>query len=146
MLNYWERWRDYIDTYSHTLMTTALLFSGIGIVRACSCLDASTMNQFSRTLTKNLHMTSTIGSSLKKYLFFTCLLYLIDHNNPINGFRPAATHPSRCLCFLRACANWLHQSMPGLHRFGNSNGSKVAFFVDFRRSPHQILVSPEHPG
>ena len=22
--------------------------------------------------------------------------YLIGHNNPINGFRPAETHPSRC--------------------------------------------------
>ena len=40
--------------------------------------------------------------------------YLIGHNNPINGFRPAATRPSRRLCFLRAYARWLHQSMTGL--------------------------------
>ena len=43
--------------------------------------------------------------------------YLIGHNNPINGFRPAATHTSRRFCFLRAYASWLHQSMAMLHRF-----------------------------
>ena len=41
------------------------------------------------------------------------LTYLIGHNNPINGFRPAATHPSRRFCFLCAYASWLHQSMTG---------------------------------
>ena len=46
------------------------------------------------------------------------LTYLIGHNNPINGVRPAATHPSRCLCFLRAYASWLHPLMTGLPRFG----------------------------
>ena len=48
----------------------------------------------------------------QKYQFSTNLLaYLIGHNNPINGFRPAATHSSRRLCFLRVYASWLHQSM-----------------------------------
>ena len=65
--------------------------------------------------------------------------------NPINGFRPAATHPSRRFCSLLAYASWLHQSMTGLPRFGLSNGCKVVLFADFRRSPHQIPVSPEHP-
>ena len=36
------------------------------------------------------------------------LIYLIDHNNSFNGFRPAATDPSRRLCFLRAYASWSH--------------------------------------
>ena len=71
----------------------------------------------------------------------TYLLYLIGHNNPIN----AATHPSRRFCSLRAYASWLHQSMTGLPRFGLSNGCKVIPFADFRRSPHQIPVSLEHP-
>ena len=48
----------------------------------------------------------------------------------INGFRPAATHPSRRLRFLRAYASWLHP---------------LALFADFRRSPHQIPFSPKHP-
>ena len=69
---------------------------------------------------------------IKKELNFYCsiflrkflLIYLIGHNNPINGFRSAATHPSRRLCFLRAYAGWLHQSMT---------------------SVDQIPVSPEHP-
>ena len=74
---------------------------------------------------------------LKSYL----LTYLIGHNNPINGFRPAATHPSRRLCFLRAYASWLHQSMTGLPRFDLSNRCKVVLFADFRRSPHQIRRS-----
>ena len=38
------------------------------------------------------------------------LTYLNDHNNPINGFTPAAKRPSRRLCFLRAYSNWSHQS------------------------------------
>ena len=63
--------------------------------------------------------------------------YLIGNNNPINGFRPAATHPSRRLCFLRAYASWLHQSMTGFPRFGLSNGYKIVLFADFRRSPEQ---------
>ena len=73
------------------------------------------------------------------------LTYLIGHNNPINGFRPAATHPSRRFCSLRTYASWLHQSMAGLPLFGLSNGCKVVLFADFRRSPHQIPVSLEHP-
>ena len=40
--------------------------------------------------------------------------YLIGHNNPINGFQPAAIHPSRRLCFLRAYASFSHQSMTGV--------------------------------
>ena len=75
----------------------------------------------------------------------TYLLYLIGHNNPINGFRPAATLPSRRFCSLRAYASWLHQSMTGHPRFDLSNGCKVVLFADIRRSPHQIPVSPEHP-
>ena len=66
------------------------------------------------------------------------LTYLIGHNKPINGFRPAATHLSRRLCLLRAEASWSHPS------FGPSNGYKVFRFDDFRRSPHQIPVLPEH--
>ena len=66
------------------------------------------------------------------------LTYLIGHNNPINGFRPAATHSSRRLCSLRAYASWLPL-------FGLSNGCKVVLLADFRRSPHQIPVSPEYP-
>ena len=81
-------------------------------------------------------------TSLKRLSY---LLYLIGHNKPINGFRPAATHPSRHFCSLRACASWLHQSMTGLPRFGLSNRCKVVLFADFRRSPHQIHVTPEHP-
>ena len=72
----------------------------------------------------------------------TRLTYLIGHNNPINRFRSAATHPSRRLYFLRAFASWLHLSMTGFPRFSFSNGYK---FADFRRSPHQIPVSSEHP-
>ena len=70
--------------------------------------------------------------------------YLIGHNNPINGFRPAAIHPSRRLCFLRAYSSRSHQSMAGLPRFVPSNGHKVVLFADFRRSPHQIPVSLEY--
>ena len=73
------------------------------------------------------------------------LTYLIGHNNPIYGFRPAATLPSRRFCSLRAYASWLHQSMTRLPRFDLSNGFKVVLFADFRRSPHQMPVSPEHP-
>ena len=73
------------------------------------------------------------------------LTYLISHNNSIKEFRPAATHPSRCLCFLHANDSWSHQSMTGLFRFGPSNGYKVILFADFRRSPHQIPISLEHP-
>ena len=73
------------------------------------------------------------------------LTYLIGHNNSINGFRPAATLPSRRFCSLRVCASWLHQSMTGLPRFDLSNGCKVILFADFRRSPHQIPGSPKHP-
>ena len=53
---------------------------------------------------------------------YILLTYLIDHNNPINGFWTAATHSSRRLCFLRAYASWLHKSMTELPRFGHSNG------------------------
>ena len=73
------------------------------------------------------------------------LTYLIGHNNPINGFRLAATLPSRRFCSLRGYASWLHQSMTGLPRFDLFNGCRVVLFADFRRSPHQIPVSPEHP-
>ena len=52
--------------------------------------------------------------------------YSIIQDNPINGFRPAVTHPSRCLCFLRAYASWSHQSMTGLPRFGPFNEYKVS--------------------
>ena len=58
---------------------------------------------------------------------------------------PTTKHPSRRLCFLRAYASWLHQSIIGFPRFGLSNGYKVTLFTDFRRYPHQIPVSPEHP-
>ena len=72
------------------------------------------------------------------------LTYLIGHNNSINGFRPAATHTSRRLCFLRAYVSWLHQSMTGLPRFGLSNGCKVVLFADIRRSPHQIRFKGQY--
>ena len=70
--------------------------------------------------------------------------YLIGHNNLINGFRPAVTHPTRRLCFLRAYVSWSYQPMTGLPQFGPSNGYKVVFFTDFRRSPYQIPVTPDH--
>ena len=73
------------------------------------------------------------------------LTYLIGHNNPINGFRPAATPPSRRLCFLRTYGSWLHQSMTGLPQIGTSNEYKVVLFANFRRSLHQIPISPDHP-
>ena len=41
----------------------------------------------------------------------------MGHNNTIKGFRPAAVHPFRLLCFLKAYIRWLHQSMTGLPRF-----------------------------
>ena len=41
------------------------------------------------------------------------IIYLIGHNNPIKGFRPVATHPSRRLCFLRPYSSWLHQLLAG---------------------------------
>ena len=88
-----------------------------------------------RVWTEALHLTSQ-----HTYL----LTYLIGHKNPINGFRPAATHSYRRFCFLRVYASWLHQSMTGLPRFGPSNGYKVILFADFRRYPHQKPVSPEH--
>ena len=50
--------------------------------------------------------------------FYLLLTYLTDYNNPINGFRPAATHPSRRLCFLhafddRASPIWSFQRIQG---------------------------------
>ena len=65
-----------------------------------------------------LHLKLCIGMQIK-------YTYLIGHNNQINGFRTAATHPSWRLYFLRAYASWLHLSMTGLPRFGFSNGYKV---------------------
>ena len=47
---------------------------------------------------------------------FTYFTFLIDYNNPFNRFRPDATHPSKRLCCLRACASWSHLSMIGLSR------------------------------
>ena len=44
------------------------------------------------------------SNSLSKFI----LTYLIGHNNPFNGFWPAATHTSRRLCSLRAYVSWLH--------------------------------------
>ena len=85
------------------------------------------------------------SSESKIILPWNLLTYLIGHNNPINGFRPAATLPSRRFCFLHAYVSWLHQSMTGLPRYDLCNGCKVVLFADFRRSPHQIPVSPEHP-
>ena len=59
-------------------------------------------NTYDVLLILTLHNTS--------FTYF--ITYLItSNNNPINGLRPAATHPSRSLCFLRAYACWLHQSM-----------------------------------
>ena len=53
----------------------------------------------------------------------TYLLYLIGHNNLINGFRPAATHPSRRLCFLRAYDSWLYLVSPKDTRSSSSSTS-----------------------
>ena len=89
------------------------------------------------------HFNNTI--SIFVTLFTYLLTYLIGHNNPINGFRPAATYPSRRFCSLRAYVSWLHQSLTGLPRFGLYNECKVVLFVDFHRSPHQIPDSSEHP-
>ena len=68
----------------------------------------------------------------------TKMTFLIAHNNPINGFRPDATHPSRRHCSLRVSASWSHQSMTGIPRFGPCNRYKVVLSTDFRRSPHQM--------
>ena len=62
------------------------------------------------------------------------LTYLIGHNIPF-----------RRLCFVCANANWSHQSLTGLLRFEPFNGYNDVLFTDFRRSPHQIPVSLEHP-
>ena len=56
--------------------------------------------------------------------------YLIGHNKPINGFRPAATHPSRRLCFLCAYA-----TMSGLPRFGLSNRYKYIELIKRKQVP-----------
>ena len=70
--------------------------------------------------------------------------YLINHKHPINEFQPAATHPSRRLCFLRTYASRLLQTMTGLPRFAPSNAYKVFLFANFLRPPHQIHVSPKY--
>ena len=51
-----------------------------------------------------------ISETMDRYLCKNILetVMLIGHNNPINGFQPAATHPSNRLCSLRANASWLH--------------------------------------
>ena len=51
---------------------------------------------FSFLLNLNWVLINTKNSIfvLVKIWLTTYLLYLIGHNNPINGFRPAATHPS----------------------------------------------------
>ena len=64
----------------------------------------------------------------------------------LNGFLPFLTHTSSLLWFLRAYSSWSHQSMTGLPRSGPSNANKVVLFADFRKSPHQIPVSPKHPS
>ena len=92
--------------------------------------------------TSNLNKISIYN---KKKLSPLLLASLIGHNNPFNGFQPLATHPSRRLCFLGAYTSWSHQSKAGLPQLGPSNEYKYVRFVDFRRSSHQIYVSPEHP-
>ena len=78
---------------------------------------------------------------LTKFLpnFWSNYGWLNGHKNPINGFRPTATHPSTLLCFLRAFASWPHQSMTGLPGFDLSNECKVVLFADCRRPWHQIF-------
>ena len=81
------------------------------------------------------HQTVTfsgwIGSFYNAFGWSYLLTYLIGHNNSFNGFRPAATHPSRRLCFLCAYGCRSHQWMTRLPRYGLSNGYNV--------------VSPKHP-
>ena len=91
--------------------------------------------------TLEIYKKGDLYTNLPKSISF---FSLIGHNNPINGFRLAATHLSRRLGFLCAYDTWSHQSMTGLPRFGPSNGYKVVLFFDFRRCPHQIPVSPEY--
>ena len=120
--------------FTFTLHTHSLCsFIQLSIRRASSTNDRECWNIF----------LFFLMFTLKK--FFYLLTYLIGHNNPINGIRPAATLPSRRFCSLRAYASWLHHSMTRLPRFDLSNECKVVLFADFRRSPHQIPVSPEHP-
>ena len=78
------------------------------------------------------------------FVFEQNTTYLIIHNNLINGFWPAATHPSRRIYFLRAYASWSHQLITGLPRFGPSKGYKAVLCANFRKSPHQIFVSPDY--
>ena len=66
------------------------------------------------------------------------LTYIIGHNNPIKGFRPQHILPG-------ASASCAPSPFGYTNRFGLSNEYKVVLFADFRRSPHQIPVSPEHP-
>ena len=44
---------------------------------------------------QNIHCGMCGCDLLKPHVFGILLTYLIRHNNPINGFRPAATHTSR---------------------------------------------------
>ena len=120
---------SFFNTRLKTLgsQSLAILYSPNRLVKTPLQLATFVLKQFNETI-----------------IWTNLLTYLIGHNNLINGFRPAATHRSRRLYFLRAYANWLHQSMTGLPRFGVSNGYKLVLFADFRRSPHQIPVSPKH--
>ena len=83
--------------------------------------------------------------SIFRHLFLLLIYFLTGRNNPITGFRPAATHPSKRFCFSRAYASWSRQSMAGLPQFGPSNVYMVGLFTNFRRSFHQTPVSPGHP-
>ena len=58
------------------------------------------------------------------------LTYLIGNNNPINGFRPAATYTSRRLCCLRAYTM----------AFNNSSFSICSFERKQGRPPADLLI------
>ena len=64
-------------------------------------------------------------------------IYFIGHNKPINGFLPAATHPSNCLCFLRTYAN-RRQSFPDLVFPTDTRSFSSPTSADPRKFPHQI--------
>ena len=59
-----------------------------------------------------------------------CLLfYLIGHNNPINGFRPAARHPSRCLHQLVTSIDERASSICSFQRIQNRSLRRIPLIV-----------------
>ena len=84
-----------------------------------------------------------------KILRRSLLTYLKGHNNPINGFRPVATHLSRRLCFLRAYTSWSHQLMTGFPRFPtDTRSSSLPTSADpcIKYSSHRSILRTTWPS